>query len=100
MPESLYRHFIRGYFDGDGTVCESIFKITAYRGMAENIQSILVNKCRLNNTKLIEYPAKDVDIVDISYGGKKQLKRIFQYLYNDSNIYLSRKYSKFISSCF
>lgn len=94
MSKKLYRHFIRGYFDGDGSISQN-FQLTGYRDMLADIQIILIENCNLNKIKLYEYPNKYVDVVDMCYGGKNQLTHIYNYLYHDSTIYLSRKKDKF-----
>lgn len=100
----LQRHFIRGYFDGDGCIFLSknsnISSRVSIRGtltLLQSIQNLLIKNCNVNKTKIL----KNNGIWDLQYGGNKQVKRILNYLYKDSNIYLNRKnklYNKFIKS--
>jgi intein-encoded DNA endonuclease-like protein len=99
IPEFLKSHFIRGVFDGDG--CVSIsgktlnINIVGNRELIEEIQKILIKNCNLNKTKFGR--SKSENIVYVRYGGNLQCKKIFDYLYKDSNIFLQRKYEKFTS---
>lgn len=98
IPEELIRHFIRGFFDGDGSVVgkpHCSFSIIGDAPFLIEIQKILMEECSLNKTKLYAYPHKSVDIFDLTYGGRLQLGRIFNYLYKDATIYLNRKYEVF-----
>ena len=95
IPEELHRHFIRGFFDGDGCICESLSFI-GYKELLIDIQSILIKDCALNRTKLIAYPNKVAEVYDLRYGGKQQLTRLYHYIYDNTSIYLSRKHDKFL----
>lgn len=95
IPEELYSHFIRGYFDGDGSIWNSSgypnISITGNIGLLERIQEILMEECQLNKTKLIS--RRKNSIVDIRYGGRNQVRRIYDYLYKDATTFLSRKHN-------
>lgn len=90
-------HFIRGYFDGDGCFSFSnydqqwVFSITGTKNLLLDIQKILMIECSLNKTKLTKRK-KNTEIYTLIYKGNKQLKRIVKYLYQDSFIYLNRKF--------
>ncbi|AIY85345.1 LAGLIDADG-like domain protein (plasmid) [Clostridium baratii str. Sullivan] len=107
INNDLKRHFIRGYFDGDGSISFServikrkygiyksyacIFSIAGNKILLESIQEELINNCSLNKTKLIN--SKNIKI--LSYGGHNSIKKIYDYLYDGSSIYLNRKKDKF-----
>lgn len=99
IKKDFLRHFIRGYFDGNGsiaigkTACN--FSITSNKDFLVQIQKILMNQCNLNLTKILDYPKKQCEVFDLRYGGRLQLSRIFSFLYEDSTIFLDRKYDKF-----
>lgn len=97
---SLDSHFIRGYFDGDGSIhtCSGNphISITGNKDLIEVIQNKLIESCGLNKTKLIcRRPETSPNIVEIRYGGKNQVKRISEYLYKDATCYMQRKFEKF-----
>lgn len=100
IEKNLLRHFIRGYFDGDGCIC--IQKIKIY-SCIEFIGTEFFLKELLNNTdwkknKLQQDKRHSPVIKKLRYSGKTVLS-ILHYLYKDSNIYLDRKYSKYKELC-
>jgi DNA-binding transcriptional regulator WhiA len=86
-------HFMRGYFDGDGTVfitknneirmgiistkefCESYLKRLPYKGKAKVRKEYRSNK----------------NVYYFSIGGKTQVKDIYNFLYDNATVYLERK---------
>ena len=105
MSESLIRHFIRGYFDGDGCItiwlskekCKSDrvrgkFDICAKSAsiLNEFIKFFATHDIKIN----LNYLKRD-DMYRISTSSKKELEKIYNILYKDSNFYLSRKFNKF-----
>jgi hypothetical protein len=103
LREDLYRHYVRGYIDGDGcfsatqqvttkgnetrwslTVIGTIQHITA-------MQSYLMQHCDLRKTKLL-HPKNSVgSITTFVYTGRLQVERIANFLYTDATIWLPRK---------
>lgn len=106
IPDKLYNHFIRGIFDGDGCITSYLgkkdknpnyqFIISGNRSIVEGVQNILVNKLQLSRNKLIE----NKSIFNLCYGGNKQVKKIYEWLYKDcEDLYLKRKKDKFEQLC-
>lgn len=100
INNNFYSHFIRGFFDGDGCVYYNkinkslIFKITSVsKPFLLDIQKIIMAKCDLNKTKLYRQPN---DPYVLRYSGNKQAKRIFDYMYKDADLYLKRKFNRFV----
>lgn len=97
LPKEYISHFIRGYFDGDGYVGNNVIEIVGTIDFLTSVQNILVDECSLNKTKLHQrHKDRDNNIRRLTYGGRLQIERIFNYLYQDANFYLKRKYNKFI----
>lgn len=99
---NLIRHFIRGYFDGDGsvTLSKGSVKISIISNikMVSSIQKILMNECDLNKTKFTVRRKESPNIVTMSYGGNIQTKRIYEYLYNGSTVFLERKRDRILNN--
>ena len=107
IRKDIIRHFIRGYFDGDGCITHTYLRKNRAKGkkysiylegslsFLEKIQKILMKKCDLNKTKLIN----NGKFYTLIYGGNIQVPRILKYLYKDSKIYLDRKYKKSLQIC-
>lgn len=105
LKEDLIRHFIRGYFDGDGCVMvkretrDHSFRVCGTQHMVLSIQQHLINNCSMGQTKVYEKQTPNTEniLYTIGYGGRKKLLTIRAYLYKDSTTYLQRKYDKFYS---
>lgn len=104
MPETLYHHFIRGVFDGDGSISlstlksgehKTMFSIIGNRPFMAEINHIMAQACELGENQLIAYKGKDERIATLSWSGCRQCIKIREYLYQDATIYLERKWEKF-----
>ena len=107
IPEHLYLHFIRGYFDGDG----SMSKYTSNDGYTRYSSSICGTESFLLflkdylekefNIKFNSKLEKRFDTENCCYtlriSGKKNTIHFLNTLYKNSNIYLDRKYNKYLS---
>jgi len=104
ISKLLERHFIRGVFDADGCINRTIrirkgksgqiyisyggeFNIEGNKEFILAIQSRLV-ELGLPNTST-KYSGKNINRV--RYGGINQLRKIYDYLYEDATIFLERK---------
>ena len=101
--KDLIRHFIRGYFDGDGTVFTSaekhwrngtITNILHYRfcGTEDMMKGIQIE---LNLGGRLEKSKQSKCLYELMYKRKKKLIPFYLYLYKDATIYLDRKKEKF-----
>lgn len=100
IKESLIRHFIRGYFDGDGTV--GIYKnksdkeyYTLRSGFcsgSERFMYQLADKLPCINKTVQK--GKDTNIWSITFSVKDSI-RLYNYMYKDATVWLKRKRDKF-----
>lgn len=94
--KELQRHFIRGYYDGDGGLHLSNIKgrsanaaIVGTVNFINTLSNILKNEINVNiHLKIIN---KNLHRCHIS--GNQQAKRFLDWLYKDSTIHLDRKYN-------
>lgn len=104
IDDDLMNHFIRGYFDGDGTICTWFDKfdnrtrycmeILGTEIFLNKIQKIICSNCNIKATKL--HDVKRVDgLTRISHRGIKNLIKIREYLYKDASIFLTYKHDRF-----
>lgn len=101
MPAQLHRHFIRGYFDGDGCLHlntklneSSYFKITSTKSFATTVKNIIKNNVNVN---VGIYLCTQTSIVfDAQSAGDRQVEKIMKWLYSDSTIFMKRKHDIFI----
>lgn len=101
LEKDLQKHFIRGYFDGDGSVWrnknQTNFEIIGTENFISSIRSILMSELKFSMTKLHKRKGKgdDYNIVWFRSGGNKKALKLKEFLYKDSSIYLDRKYQIF-----
>lgn len=108
IDKSLLKHFIRGFFDGDGSVYQSGFyadgknKVRVSFSKNKIILNQILKHLRENipdfSSKISVIPAgsnKNSSILQIA--GKKDVSSFYDFLYKDSSVYLDRKYNKFTS---
>lgn len=102
VPNYLIKHFIRGYFDGDGgfTYTDKTVSINIL-GTGEFLSELKKQVDVLNNKKLypMRYDDKNKNTFRIQFESKKDIKTFLDYIYKDSNIKLERKYEKYIKFC-
>lgn len=91
IDENLIRHFIRGYFDGDGCIDKNgkVSIISASFDFLDDVNKIL-NKQNIN----LNINKVDNHFV-LAFRDKNKVKKFYNYLYDNSNIYLKRKQIKF-----
>jgi hypothetical protein len=98
LPQELVRHYIRGYFDGDGTWTfktqknagknvQSAFSVISSKEHLLVLQNHLMQECGLGATTICETGK----IFKLSYHGNRQVARIAHYLYHEAKIFLPRK---------
>lgn len=97
VPKYLVRHFLRGYFDGDGCISwdkryksgnKSTIHVAGNLDFLENS----FNKYFPTNCTLRLYK-KSTKCYDYTIQDKKQVLKFLAFLYNDAKIYLERKYN-------
>ena len=98
LDSNLIRHFIRGFFDGDGCLqlnnklSKCRFDLTsASKEFLEQVRPIIAEKAISNGglNKESKY-----NVWHLSFSGK-QVIQILDWLYADANFYLNRKYFKY-----
>lgn len=99
LQKKLIRHFIRGYFDGDG--CISIAdtnkpsvsftsNVEFNNGLIQHFKNININ-CGINYIN----KNRNLDSSNFQILGFENIKNFYHYLYDDSNIFMQRKYLLF-----
>lgn len=96
IKDELIHHFIRGYFDGDGSMSglkkdTYAIKICGTESMLRSIEKFFPIK----NKERVLYERKEGQVVkSLDISGSKQIVDCINYLYNNATIYLDRKYEK------
>lgn len=105
MEESLYRHFLRGVYDGDGTFGVYSSKtggnfyettLTGYIDFLKNIKEKI--NCRFKDMSINLHHAIGCsdDIFRMATGRKNDFFNLLDWLYQDNKICLQRKYKKYL----
>jgi len=93
LPDHLVSDFIRGYFDGDGWLSKGQKTILGFcsgsKQFLTSLESILRDKLDLKVKKLY---VKNENCFVLHYGAKQDIADIQNFLYDDSSLYLKRKY--------
>ena len=93
INKDLYRHFIRGYFDGDGTFSSTKICFYGQHNFLQEIKSIIENDISsLNNNKIFDKKNEKVSM--LTYGNKQGIIDIYHYFYDNSKYYLKRKFNE------
>lgn len=99
IPKEFMRHYLRGYFDGDGCITSNkgIYQISiiATNDFLNNLKEFLLS---LNMTKT-KLEQRNSNMAVWKKKGHNQIKIFLDYLYKDSTIYLDRKYDKYLEFC-
>ena len=102
IPKKLYRHFIRGYIDGDGCIHLSETKkssiavsITGTKNFVQVIAKYIKRKLNLNSSIVTEHRCKE-HIKKISIGGRLVCLRFLNWIYVGATIYGNRKHAKYL----
>ena len=105
LDEELYPHFIRGYFDGDGCITHNSRDVspqleTTIVGtvdMCTAISNIVTEKCNVNaHVYDTGHDRCNKNIKTFVVFGNLQCKRFLNYIYQNSDLKLQRKYNKYI----
>lgn len=97
IDKSLYNHFIRGFFDGDGCVrvgstkgkCRFDIASASYNFIIQLKNILTPIATHIGISKENKY-----DVWHLRCGGK-QVQQILDWLYKDSTVYMQRKYFKY-----
>lgn len=97
LSKEMMRHYIRGFFDGDGTVYVSksyreprpIFGFYGTYSFITNFRDFLEQEINLKHRKVHEKKTQNVSMV--TYSTIDDIINFYDYIYRDSTIYLHRK---------
>lgn len=87
----MLRHFIRGYFEGDGCATTQTIQFTGYVPFLQNLMITLNNELSLPMKKIREYSEIKAYVGDLQYHSKDQQKKLYHYMYDNAKYTLPRK---------
>lgn len=95
------RHYLRGYFDGDGSVCESF---SNKNSVTATLYTTFSSGCKEYADELFKFLQQTLQLKgnNQEYSTKSQLKfntndsiSLLSWMYENCNVYLDRKYFKY-----
>jgi len=107
INKHLIRHFIRGYFDGDGCISNSNYKENRIDRNPNNIKSIWTIKF-VGTEKFLKSIVENLNLpvnkilkdgknaYQLKYGGSIKPFNVIHSFYNNSNMHMDRKYKKYL----
>lgn len=109
VPENLEKDFLRGYFDGDGCLSfcsrythrpdrnpEKLYKKEQWIFYVNGTKDFLTGFQRFLPEPTIIKQITSKGTCRIKCGGNRKIKSLMNALYSDANIYLDRKYEKYL----
>jgi intein-encoded DNA endonuclease-like protein len=100
IPNEFLHHFVRGYFDGDGSISkanrrerEYLLSIVGSDDFIIKLSSILNG---LDIPNRISPHAISDSIAILTISSKKKMVTFFEWVYKNSSFFLTRKHDKFI----
>lgn len=96
LKDELIRHFIRGYFDGDGSIAFGRhdfpkISIASNKEFLEGIHDILLKENITSNI----YASNRSKVNSLEINAKSSVEKFLNYIYKDSNIFMERKYQRY-----
>lgn len=96
IKNDLYKHFIRGYFDGDGCITSKegvrpMVTIIGNQNIIDGIYNTLINN-GLKNPKIFQIKE---NLLRITISNLRDCFLFYKFIYGESNVFLERKKIKF-----
>ena len=99
LPDDLFRHWLRGYFDGDGTASKDISRPTIRILGQEDLLVWFLKELNTNNVLHTSTVPRQkggkngtkINIYELSVGGSHQMVSFREWLYKNAVVYLERK---------
>lgn len=104
IPNNMVRHFMRGFFDGDGSIFKrkqdskiyhTISFTCASKIMLKEIKNVFNSILSLKSVCSITEESRGKNAYDMRIHCAEDIVKIRDYFYNDSHCYLNRKFKIF-----
>lgn len=103
VPEHLVRHFLRGYFDGDGCLTSVLsqgatrwrVEMLSSRAFGIALQALVLKLLAINVT----FARTRCNITSTTIGGNRQVKKFMDWIYADAKVCLPRKRAIYEKLC-
>lgn len=90
VPENMYSHYIRGYFDGDGWLGKKDISIVSNNLFCKKLAEMLLTKLNIKTRITIRNKVSELCF------SRKDILCFLNWIYKDANIFLERKYQRYL----
>lgn len=99
LPQDLLSHFLRGYIDGDGSVCfkkdgQSSVSFVGTEQFCQSTKNLIKSILDIDST--VCHAKKDSKMKQFILHGNIVCKKFLDWLYSNQTICLQRKYNKYL----
>lgn len=103
LPKELEKHYIRGYFDGNGSIIKMSNKYTSWalsicstEDVLLHIDQYMLDNGISNQLHVLSKRKPEHITMNLKIGGRGIVERFCDDIYGDATIYLDRKYQKYL----
>lgn len=98
IGKEYYPHFIRGYFDGNGTINKKAgsFGIVSAEAFVDSLMEIFQDELGVVGGIKRESSCKNGVTFDLHYHKHHESKKICEWMYKDAEMFLKRKYELYL----
>ena len=102
LRNDLYRHYLRGFYDGDGCLSVSNNRLSvSFCTASEALKNDIIELVRIHNIDIKDYSCiyKNGTVMyrpEVTKNSEKL--KLLDYMYKDASIYLDRKYKKYLKA--
>jgi len=91
LNSELHRHFIRGYFDGDGYAGTRQMALVGTEAFCVEVSALLKHYADVSSTIEERHPKRKTCIRTLRISGRVQCRKVCAWLYGDAKLALARK---------
>lgn len=91
----LQRHFIRGYYDGDGGLNNNQIAISGTKEFLNHLMIITTKELCINSS-IRKDGKREINTYRMYIQGRLQSLKFCNWIYKDATIYLDRKYNRYL----
>lgn len=104
ISEEFYSHFLRGYFDGDGSISTTTTETNhrkdaiTFTGTSEVVSFVksICNKLDINSNIYERHPERDNNNFTLVISGRLNVIKLCEFMYDNNNgRFLKRKFNRF-----
>lgn len=100
IPKDLMRHFIRGFFDGDGSVYKHLgarncINFTGNESMLNDLKTFLMDNEIVKSNCTVKRGSRNKDTFTYHFSNQEDVNRFYNYIYDNATVFMERKYNKF-----